>query len=113
MSSTGDISQVPCFQEVVKKTGNDDTGLNSSGGTPGLWECHVGRAVRAAMGRRSMESESQSKRRSDGGPVQEYGGSRSISSGGKGNSMYKAPKRCEAMRPREIKQLFQGHIRQT
>lgn len=57
-----------------------------------------------------MENETQRKRRSDGGPVQVYGGSRSISSGGKGNSMYKAPKRCEAMRPREVKQLFQGHI---
>lgn len=66
-------------------------------------QCSVGRAGRAARGRRSMESESQSKRRSGGSPVQKCGGSRSISSGGKGNSMYKAPKRCEAMRPEKLR----------
>lgn len=58
---------------------------------------------------RSAESESQSKRRSDGGQVQECGGSRNTSSGVKGNSWYKAPKKYEAMRPREVKQLAQRH----
>ena len=58
---------------------------------------------------RSAESESQSKRRSDGGQVQECGGSRNISSGDKGNNRYRAPKKYEAMRPREVKQLAQHH----
>lgn len=41
--------------------------------------------------------------------MQEYGATRNIGGGSKGNSMYKAPKRYDTMRPREVKPLAQGH----